>query len=946
MKRLARRLLVASGLLVGAGLVATALMEDTLGERAVAAVRGQLRTELEVGGASISLWRAFPYVRVGMRDVRLGGYPEGGFLLADELTSRISWGDLLFGDGYTFHTVRVKGATVTIHRDRDRRGNWLVLQPRDTAAAQQEISFELSRVLLEDVRVDYRDDATATTGAFRIDDGELAGRFASTQYTLTGALAGASEFLALGEMRYVEGLDAAADFALEIDLAANRYTFARSTITLDDMPVDLAGSFRLEPRGTVYDLALHTDRGQLGALLRALPAQWVTPGIRALRSSGAFALDGTIAGRHDARHAPAIRFGGSLHDGALQVPALGREATDVSFRLSYTNGEDPGMRGSQLVLANLNAQLDGQPVNGNFAWTDFVDPFYDLEVSGTIPLAWFDELSGELDFRGQLILRDAKLRGRHRYLVDPTHARRVRTAGTFRLERAEAIYRGTAFPFDAREIRLDGPRLYVREGTLEGHGNTLAIDLDVDHLVPYVLGDERQALHFSGSVAAPELDLRAWVRTFTDGRAATHRSSAAVDPEAAFVSRLGADVRLRADRVRYGEIDARRVSGRCILAGDELALRGEAYGMEGHWEVDGTVALRNAMRLSAKLACSEVNVTELFEQTGNVGQDVVDARHIEGQMTTRAYVEAGWRPDGAFDEDRLHVWANVGLTDGELRDFEMLQALSKYVRSDELRHIRFTDTENWIEVDGEAVYLPAMFIQSTATNFTVAGEHSFAHDVDYGVQLNGAQVVLQKLFGKRPGVEFLPDRRMGLFRTGLSIEGTLVGDRYDVEMAGGKVRRQFRASQRRKDAIRAKLVPLFGQERLIDDYDSEGERRRRAGVAIAAAPPERAPRARQRAGGVGLAGGIAGADRPLLGAPRAPAEATPAVVVDTETFIDFEEDADADAADLPEEPTGTTAPRPALSGADGALFGKRPLLPEPPAVEADDGEYLDFEGPR
>ena len=939
MQRLARRLLLASGLVVTAGLVATVLMEETLGERAVAAVRSRLRTDLEVGGASISLWRAFPYVRVGMRDVRLGGYPEGEFLVADELTSLISWADLLFGEGYTFHTARLKGATVTVYRGADRQGNWLVLEPRDSASAPGEISFELSRALLEDVRVDYRDDATDTRGRFRIDDGELAGRFASTQYTLTGQLAGASDYLELGDMRYVEDFDAAADFSLDIDLAANRYTFGHSTVTLDGMPVDLAGSFLLEPRGTTYDLQLRTDRGELGALLRALPAQWVTPGVRALRTEGAFALEGTIAGRHDARHAPAIRFGGSLHNGALHLPALRRRATDVSFRLSYTNGEDPGMRGSQLILANLNAQLDGQPVNGNFAWTDFLDPFYDVEVSGTIPLAWFDELSDELDFGGRLTLRDARLRGRHRYLADPQQARRVRTTGAFLLERAEAHYAGETYALDARDIRLAGARLHIGEGSVEAHGNRLAVELDLDNLVPYLLGDETQELRVSGTVATPELDLGAWVAAFGDGRAAGARARPAADPEAPLVDGLRADVRLRADRVRYGRIDARRFSGSCTLDGDALGLRGEAYGMEGHWEVDGELALRNAVRLSAKLACSEVNVTELFEQTDDLGQDVVEARHIEGQMTTRAYVEAAWHPDGTLDDDRLHVWANVGLTDGELRDFEMLQALSRYVRSDELRHIRFTDTENWIEVDGQGVYLPAMFIQSTAANFTVAGEHSFGHDVDYGVQVNGGQVILHKWFGKRPGTEFVPDRRRsGFLRTGVSIEGSLLGDRYDVARDKGKVRRQFRASQRRKDAIRAKLVPLFGHERLIDDYDSEGYRLRgQASVAaVAEVPPARTP--------LPFAGGIAGDERPLIGRPDAPAPA-PAVTVDQENFIDFGDEDEPVAPVAPGDDAGAPTPRPVLSGADQPLFGPKPTPSKPSPVEIEDGEYLEFEEP-
>lgn len=968
MKPLLRYAALATVIVLGGVLAATALMEEALGERAVAAVRGELRTELEVGGAAISLWRAFPRVRIGLRDVRLGGHPEGEFLTARQLSSELSWYDLLFAEDWTFSAVRVADARLVIRRDAERRGNWLVLEPRDStgASAPAAISFALSEIHLDEVEIDYRDDATETAGHFRIDDGTLAGRFASTRYTLTGQLAGASDFLALGDMRYVEGVAAGAEFALDIDLAANRYTFGPSTVTLDDMPVDLAGSFLVDRAGTTYDLQLHTERGQLGALLRALPRQWVTPAIRSLSSSGAFTLDGTVVGRHDARTAPAVRFGGSLHNGALRVPALGREATDVSFKLTYTNGERPGMKGSQLVLANLNAQLDGQPLNGNFAWTDFADPFYDAEVSGTMPLAWLDALSPELDFGGRLTLRDCRLRGRHRYLVDPAQAKYVTTSGRFRLEGATVRHRGERYGLDAADIRLAGQTLHVDGGTVEGHGDALAVELAVDNLVPYALGDDAQVLGFSGSVTAPTVDLASWVAHFTEARASSNAEAGGglaggSEADVPFATKLVADIDLRADRLRYGDIDARRVTGRCRLKDSELEIAGEAHGMEGHWSVDASVALRSAMRLSAKLACSEVNVTELFAATDNLGQDVVDARHISGEMTTRALLEAAWRPDGSFDEDGLHVYANVGLTDGELEDFEMLQALSRFVRRDELRHIKFIDLENWIEVDGRQVYLPAMFVQTTATNFTIAGEHSFAHDIDYSVRVNGAQVAVQKIFGKQLGVDFVPDRRRGFIKTGVSIEGSLVGDNYVVEMAGKKVARQLRHSRRRKDDIRRRLTARFGPESLIDRYDDDGELRDASPSrdelaarteAIAGAPPK-------RGGGGTFAGAIAGDAPPLIGGRKNPPAERPTIVVDTDTYIDFGDEGTGAEAGVSGagETLGPTLSRerpaaneqPAASGEGRRpLFGRRlePATVAPAGdIEVDDETYLDFGGP-
>jgi len=815
---------------IAVGLILLALLvplffEKEIGKQALVALRGQLDTELTVSKVSLSLWREFPYASVDLKDVTLEGKGEGVLLKADRLAGRISYWDLFFADDWIVNTIKFDGGELFVFRGTDKIGNWSVLKSRDEAASTGEFSFALSHILLSEVTVRYEDQPANSKGSFYVQDGELSGAFGNEAYTLTGEFSGQSYFLNIGELSYLEAMDISADLELDIDPQANTYLFGPTTITMDDMPLDLSGSIGFVKSSTAYNLNLKTEEGKLGSLLRVLPKAWVTKSIREMDTKGRFALDGTIIGLLDAYKSPAIDFTGELQDGSLYVPSLDRKATDVSFNLSYSNGKAHSMADSKLQLVNVIAHLDGQPLNGRFVWTNFSDPKYDVEASGTLPLAWLDELWEGGNFEGTLTARKFRMRGRQRHLVDSRYARNITTGGQFELDRASLTYNDSDVGFGASSIVLKGMDLNVTGGRLSGFGDKLNTTLTIDNLIPYLLGDDSQTVSFNGEITTKKIDLAAWVEMFgSGGEELSAKGSADLSTNATVADGLGAKLKLEADRVHYNEVRVKNFKGNCALKASELSLSGEGFAMEGHWAVDGNMQLRQAPSLSAKLACSEVNITELFEKTGNVGQQVVEARHINGQMTTRAFLEASWDKNANLVMDDLHVWANVGLTDGELKEFEMLQAMSKFVRRDELSHIRFIDVENWVEIENSIVYLPAMFIQSTASNFTVAGSHSFEQEIDYSIRLNAAQVVLNKLFGKRPGTQFLPDKRKGGIQVGVKIDGTLVNENYDVRTANGEVRRDFTFSQARKAAIRRKLIALFGPESLIDDYDDDGYR--------------------------------------------------------------------------------------------------------------------------
>ncbi len=830
MKRTLKAATYTAGVLASLAVLLPLLFEKQIGDRALAALRDQLATELEVGGVSLSLWRDFPYASVRLQQVRLAGAADAAFISAGYLAGRISYYDLLFADELTIQTVELADADISVHRDAQGGPNWLILKPNVDSTATAEFGFAIRKVLLDDVDVRYVDEHGEVDGDWHVDEGELQGRFGTSAYTLRGNVTGLSRYLEIGARRYLPEFELAAVLELDIDPQANVYTFGPSSVQLDGMPVDVRGSIGFVAEGTDYDLQLATDDGRLGPLLRALPTEWVTPGMRAMDTKGAFSLGGSIVGVLGAEHVPAIDFTGQLRGGSLEVPSLDRSADEVSFDLSYTNGEERSMRASRLTLTNLAARLDGQDLTGAFVWKDFADPYFDITATGTLPLAWLDALWPEGGMSGELRGTKARISGRQRHLAETKFAGEVTAEGDFALHRAEVSYLGERFAVEAHDIGLNGVDLEIGGASLIGLGNEFAGDITLDGLVPYLFGDGTQILSIGGQVTSPEVNLKRWVDLFSQGSAESAEGDSR-NEEHPLATTLAADFSLGADAFTYGKVHGKRFSGSGKLEDSKLRIWGEALGMEGYWEVDGEAELSTTPRLSAKLACSEVSVHELFEQSDNLGQDVLQARHIQGEMTARSYVEAAWDQSGRLITDDLHVWANVGLNDGELRDLEMLQALSMFVRSDDLKDILFTDTENWIEVERGRVYLPAMFIQTTATNFVVSGAHSFDNRIDYAVRLNGAQVAMTKLFGKRPGTDFLPDRRNGWAKVSLKIEGTLDDEDYDVRLSGGAVKRNLASSLSRKRAIRNRLTGLFGEGSLIDDYDDVGERRHAAALA-------------------------------------------------------------------------------------------------------------------
>jgi len=795
-----RKILSFFGILIGTVLLAmvviAAFFEDQVGELFVRELNKSLKNDLRIENVDLSLIKYFPEAGVTLEGVKMkGGHSNSGtFLQAQDLSLRFASMSLLSGT-YKINSIDVNDASMSVLIDKKGRASYDIFKDTgETSSSNAKFDLALKRATLNNIELIYIDEITKQEVVMDIKSADISGEFSNEKFVLNCKSNIFSNYIEIKGERYLTGKELDYAGKMDTDLENGIYQLRDMVLEVDNANTFIVdGTIESKENATDYDLTIKGEDCSLSSVLGILPIQYGKP-FGDFESTGRFFFKSFVKGRYDALNTPWTNIEFGLDDGKITSPRLDYALKDASFNAIFDNGGSKPQNGA-FSMPDFSAKLRGEPISMNIKAVNLDDPDIDFDFKGNISMDAVHDLFNLPiieDGSGLFEVKEFSLSGKYRDMIDPYAIGRVDAKSVMNFNDFELEMNGKSVTFEAGELSMHNNKLSVKDVNITGPSTDLTITGDFENLIPVFFKDslntKKAQLEFNAILNGKSLDIDQLIDMASldidEGDVPEAEYDSLKQNEVAqnedFFALLDGTFEANIDEVNYRKIEAENLTGQLIFADSKLKIRNvKVDAMKGNFTLRGDVTFDEEPDLTTMIYCEDIDARQFFKQAENFGQDYLTDKNIRGTLDAKIKIDAKWDEAGEFLSDKLTVLSDVELTDGELVGFKMLEDFSKYIKLQDLRRIKFSNTKNQFALKNNTFYIPTMFIQSNATNMTFSGRHTVDHKMDYLIKVNGGQTLMNKFKRFNPNRKPLKAKKKGFINIYTHVFGTL--DEYDFK---------------------------------------------------------------------------------------------------------------------------------------------------------------------
>lgn len=794
-------------------LVLTAAFFDRqISRQLIAELNKELKTELSIGDASLSLISGFPDAAVNLQNVRLKDAFGGYLLAAKELSFRFDLPSL-FSDNIRVRALCLRDGAVRVMVNKQGKSNADIFKKDSRSAgndADSKLHLALDQASFQNISVLYENLPAKQSLELSLAQANSNGNFSEERFRMVSTANMTIKHFDSDGSRYLSSAPLAYDAVLAVDLKKGIYGLQNVTLVIGGNTFSVSGLAVEKPKATELNLELSSQEGDISMIANLLPGAY-REYFRTFQSSGQYTCKGTVKGRLSAKETPMVLFEVALQNGKVLSEKLQSPVRNVSFKARYHALPDGS---GDFELADFKGNFGGHPLNFSLKISQLSDPLVDFRANGTLPLdAAYGLLDNELVTEGDGLVRlnHLSVQGRYADMVSMNKVEEVSASGELAFEGAFLRYNKVPILAETGLLRLQGNEFRLDSLRLNIGKSDLALDGSAQNLLPVLFSDSLNAngslLEFEAALRSKFLDVSQLLELFrvqtTEHEAGGPMQLDSLKKEKNTARSLQMDRlkgRFVADiaQFQYGKIEGRNFAGSLELDHNNLKIKGNSVAMQGNLSLDGDAQFAGETMLKMRILAQDLDLTTMMAQCENFGQTVITDQNLKGKLSGRVVLWAYWDEAGAFDMKRLRALADVRAAQGELVGVKMFEDFSTFVHIEDLRRVKFTDLQNFIEIRDQRIYLPVMLIRSNALNLTLSGEHTFDNDIDYKIKVNAGQVLLNRIKKHDTDLDPLPEKD-GWFNLYYTISGNL--DKYEMKRRKRTVKAEFERSEGRKFLI-------------------------------------------------------------------------------------------------------------------------------------------------
>lgn len=697
---------------------------DEIKKEALHQINLYLKAPVQVGSIEITWWKYFPEVSLQLNKVKILSVPAspGGAALLDcqEIGVGFNLWDIYHKD-YRFKSIYIQDGKVCGYQDAEGKVNYHILKDDTTHASGSRVSIQLKTVKIQRVKFEWYTPDVMTH--YFIDRASFSGNFNAARFDLKADISGELQTMKASEYVHESKDPIAIHAEVSADQQHGVYTFKHGSIKSHELELSLSGQVKHDSIWYT-DLRLSQKSCQLESLVRWFPAAFKEQ-LKSYKPEGMIGIDIHAKGALSANSKPELRFEGDLKDGSFTD-----QSQDRSFKHLGCNirGVWPanGAMGS-LYIEHLKGSTGSIIGEGHLRyesgwWTGAF--LVQGEMKDMNPF-----LSGAVKFKKGWFDADVALSG-------TTEDFRKGKASDINIKKFAVHIDSTDFNWGANQIegislhaQLTGNDIHL--GNLDCRVNEapVHVEAEVANFLPWMLGHGQPKIQ--AEVQFGHLELKSFTST---------------DSSAAGFGLPEIRLRFNGEEFIYGK--HRIIQPRLKLEiFDGLVMVPEAHAEIYGGSID-VEALRYDSRLRKlvfKADVKRIQLKEMFVGLDNFGQSVLTDKHIEGRFSAKSIkASVPLHADGKPDYKNLLLESEMLIEEGRLQGFEPIYAMSKFIKIDELKDIRFAELKNKISIHDNRIYIPDMQIRNSALNLQMSGMHSFDNVLDYHLKILLKEVLLKK----------------------------------------------------------------------------------------------------------------------------------------------------------------------------------------------------------
>ena len=704
-----------------------------------------LNATLDFEGVSLSLFRSFPDLSVGMKKLSVVGiedFDQDTLAYVQDLRLTLNVMSVIRGESYEIKKVSLLNPYFKLKTLADGRVNWDIVKPSaDTVVSTEDETSAPFRAALKSMKV--------TNGTFIYEDAslpmlmqilgtelDLSGDLTADYTELLTSLTAESITVDYDGIRYMNQATASLDSKIGADLVAMKFTFPDAQLIVSELELLAQGYFAMPEEGYDMDIRFEAPKSDFKSFLSLVPAIY-SKDFASVQTSGNLALSGFAKGLYSETTMPSFGVDIKVDNAMFRYPDLPQAVENISFtaKISSASGEPDA---TIIDLQKFHANIAGNPIDARlYVSTPVSDPNMDVELVGKLnlsdvgkffPLEKGDELTGMLD---------ANLKAKGRLSVIESGNYEAFDASGY-LVASGVRYKTSDFPegISVSEAKFNLTPAFVEMPVMKAviGKNDIAANGKIENMIAYA---------FDKGDLAGRFNLSSSYFNLNDFMSESSSTAASADTAAMGVILVpdNVDLTLVADfaQVIYDNMDLRNVKGTIHVKNKTISLDNLAMNtLEGTIGMNGTYSTVNPEKPAVDFTVdiNSIDVKKAFLTFNTIEKLAPIAGNASGKLSTQLAIKTD------LDGNMMPIYSTLN-GDGGIKSPQLtftnvntLVKIADALKIDKLKQWAIDKINLSFEIVDGKVFVKPFETQLGKIKADISGWNSFDQTLQYVMHLN------------------------------------------------------------------------------------------------------------------------------------------------------------------------------------------------------------------